>query len=161
SKRPGIQSNFLTGTRLGVRNLAPKHVGRKEYLMEMPVIFKGESLTRLAQGAAVGAVATMIIGFNWGGWVLGKTAENNATMLVNTALVKAYGPVCIERFKQQPNVEAKWAELTKVDTWRRESYIKDSGFATPPGSALPNAAIADACADALSKIISMQTPAAK
>ncbi|MGC2013805.1 MAG: hypothetical protein WA693_22505 [Pseudolabrys sp.] len=146
---------------MGVRNLAPKHVGRKEYLMEMPVIFKGESLTRLAQGAAVGAVATMIIGFNWGGWVLGKTAENNATMLVNTALVKAYGSVCIERFKQQPNVEAKWAELTKVDTWRRESYIKDSGFATPPGSALPNAAIADACADALSKIISMQTPAAK
>ena len=146
---------------MGVRNLAPKHVGRKEYLMEMPVIFKGESLTRLAQGAAVGAVATMIIGFNWGGWVLGKTAENNATMLVNTALVKAYGPVCIERFKQQPNVEAKWAELTKVDTWRRESYIKDSGFATPPGSTSPNAAIADACADALSKIIAMQTPAAK
>jgi hypothetical protein len=146
---------------MGVRNLAPKHVGRKEYLMEMPVIFKGESLTRLAQGAAVGAVATMIIGFNWGGWVLGKTAENNATMLVNTALVKAYGPVCIERFKQQPNVEAKWAELTKVDTWRRENYIKDSGFATPPGSTSPNAAIADACADALSKIIAMQTPAAK
>jgi hypothetical protein len=110
---------------------------------------------------AVGAVATMIIGFNWGGWVLGKTAENNATMLVNTALVKAYGPVCIERFKQQPNVEAKWAELTKVDTWRRESYIKESGFATPPGSTSPNAAVADACADALSKIISMQTPTAK
>ena len=146
---------------MGVRNLAPKHVGRKEYLMEMPAIFKGESLTRLAQGAAVGAVATMIIGFNWGGWVLGKTAENNATMLVNTALVKAYGPVCIEKFKHQPNVEAKWAELTKVDTWRRESYIKESGFATPPGSTSPNAAVADACADALSKIISMQTPIAK
>ena len=146
---------------MGVRNLAPKHVGRKEYLMEMPAIFKGESLTRLAQGAAVGAVATMIIGFNWGGWVLGKTAENNATMLVNTALVKAYGPVCIERFKQQPNVEAKWVELTKVDTWRRESYIKESGFATPPGSTSPNAAVADACADALSKIISIQTPVAK
>ena len=146
---------------MGVRNLAPKHVGRKEYLMEMPAIFKGESLTRLAQGAAVGAVATIIIGFNWGGWVLGKTAENNAALLVNTALVKAYGPVCIEEFKQQPNVEAKWVELTKVDTWRRESYIKESGFATPPGSTLPNAAVADACADALSKIISIQTPVAK
>ena len=129
--------------------------------MEMPAMFKGESLTRLAQGAAVGAVATVIIGFNWGGWVLGKTAENKATMLVNAALVQAYGPVCIERFKHQPNVEAKWVELTKVDTWRRENYIKESGFATPPGSALPNAAIADACAGALSKIISMQTPAAK
>jgi hypothetical protein len=129
--------------------------------MEMPAIFKVESLKRLAQGAAVGAVATIIIGFNWGGWVLGKTAENNATTLVNAALVKAYGPVCIERFKLQPNVDAKWAELTKVDTWRRDAYIKESGFATPPGSTSPNAAVADACADALSKIIAMQTPAAK
>jgi hypothetical protein len=48
--------------------------------MEMPAMFKGESLTRLAQGAAVGAVATMIIGFNWGGWVLGKTAETQRSL---------------------------------------------------------------------------------
>ena len=129
--------------------------------MQLPKLFQGESLTRLAQGAAFGAVATMIIGFNWGGWVLGKTAEKNVTTLVNAALVQAYGPVCIERFKQQPNVEAKWAELTKVDTWRRENYIKESGFATPPGSTSPNSAVADACAAALSKIISRQIPVAK
>ena len=49
-------------------------------------------------------------------------------------------------------MEAKWVELTKVDTWRRESYIKESGFATPPGATSPNLAVADACADALSKI---------
>ena len=127
--------------------------------MEMPAIFKGESLTRLGQGVFVGAVATMIIGFSWGGWVRGITAENNAALRVNTALVQAYGPVCIERFKHQANVEAKWVELTKIDTWRRDDYIKESGFATPPGSTSPNLAIADACADALSKIIAMQTPA--
>ena len=146
---------------MGVRNLAPKHVGRKEHFMEMPAILKGESLTRLAQGAFVGAAATLIIGFSWGGWVTGKTADSNATVLVNAALVQAYGPVCIERFKHQPNVEAKWVELTKVDTWRRDSYIKESGFATPPGAAAPNSAVADACAEALSKVIAMQTPAAK
>jgi len=161
SKRPGFQSNLSAGTHMGVRNLAPKHVGRKEYHMELPAIFKGESLTRLAQGAFVGAVATMIVGFYWGGWVLGSKAENNAAMRVNTALVQAYGPVCIERFKHQPNVEAKWVELTKVDTWRRDDYIKESGFATPPGSTSPNLAVADACADALSKIIAIQTPVAK
>jgi len=124
-------------------------------------MFKGESLMRLAQGASVGAIATMIIGFNWGGWVLGKTAENDAALRVNTALVQAYGPVCIERFKHQPNVEAKWVELTKIDAWRRDVYIKESGFATPPGSTSPNSGVADACAEALSKVISMQTPAAK
>ena len=129
--------------------------------MQLPKFFQGDSLTRLAQGAAVGAVATMIIGFYWGGWVLGKTAEKNATTLVNAALVKAYGPVCIERFKLQPNVDAKWAELTKIDTWRRDAYIKESGFATPPGSTSPNSAVADACAAALSKIISRQIPVAK
>jgi hypothetical protein len=58
-------------------------------------------------------------------------------------------------------VEAKWVELTNVDTWRRESYIKETGFATPPGSTSPNPAVADACADALSKIIAMQAPAGK
>jgi hypothetical protein len=55
-----------------VRNLAPKHVGRKEYLLEMPAMFKGESLALLAQGASVGAVATMIIGFNWADGSSGK-----------------------------------------------------------------------------------------
>ena len=129
--------------------------------MEMPAMFKGESLMRLAQGASVGAIATMIIGFNWGGWVLGKTAENDAALRVNSALVQAYGPVCIERFKQQPNAEAKWVELTKIDAWRRDVYIKESGFATPPGSTSPNSAVADACATALTKVISMQTPVAK
>ena len=35
--------------------------------MQVPSILQGKSLMRLLQGAAVGAVATMIIGFNWGG----------------------------------------------------------------------------------------------
>ena len=30
ASRPGLQSNLSTGTHLGVRNLAPKHLGRKE-----------------------------------------------------------------------------------------------------------------------------------
>ena len=127
--------------------------------MEIPSMFHGESLKRLAQGAAVGAIAAMVIGFNWGGWVLGGTAEDNATRRVNAALVQVYAPVCVERFQNQVNVEAKWTELTKIDSWRRDDYIKQTGFATPPGSESPNARIADACATALTKIIAMQTPA--
>ncbi len=125
--------------------------------MELPAMLKGESLKRLALGAFAGFLATVVIGFNWGGWTLGSTADRR----VNTALVQVYAPVCVERFEQQANIEVKWAELTKVDSWRRDDYIKESGFATPPGSTSPNARIADACADALSKIIAMQTPAAK
>ncbi len=38
SKRPGFQSNLSDGTHMGVRNLAAKHVGRKECLMEVPAM---------------------------------------------------------------------------------------------------------------------------
>jgi len=129
--------------------------------MQVPSMFQGESLKRLLQGAAAGAVATIVVGFYWGGWVLGSKAEENATQRVNAALVQVYSPICVERFQHQANIEAKWAELAKVDSWRRDDYIQDSGFATPPGSTIPIKAIADACAEALSKIIAMQKPAAK
>ena len=39
--------------------------------MEVPSILQGHSLKRLLQGAAAGAVATMIVGSNSGGWTLG------------------------------------------------------------------------------------------
>ena len=129
--------------------------------MELPAMFKGDSLVRLAQGAIGGFIATVVIGFSWGGWVLGSKAEDNATQRVNAALVQVYAPVCVERFQHQANIEAKWAELAKIDTWRRDDYIKESGFATPPGSTSPIKAIADACSEALSKIISMQKPVTK
>ena len=44
--------------------------------MQVPSILQGESRTRLLQGIAIGAVASMIIGFSFGGWVTGATANN-------------------------------------------------------------------------------------
>jgi hypothetical protein len=35
--------------------------------MQVPSILQGESRTRLIQGMVIGAVASMIIGFSWGG----------------------------------------------------------------------------------------------
>ena len=34
--------------------------------MQVPSILQGESLKRLLQGAAVGAIATIFVGFSWG-----------------------------------------------------------------------------------------------
>ena len=44
--------------------------------------YQGESLKRLLQGAALGAFATLGIGFSWGGFMLGSTAK---TLADNTA----------------------------------------------------------------------------
>jgi len=46
--------------------------------MQVRSMLQGESLKRLQQGAAAGAVATMIVGFSWGGGSLGSTADKTA-----------------------------------------------------------------------------------
>ncbi len=44
--------------------------------------YQGDSLKRLLQGVAVGVVATLAVGFGWGGWMLGSSAK---TLADNTA----------------------------------------------------------------------------
>ena len=43
--------------------------------MQVPSILQGDSLKRLLQGAFIGFLATVVIGFGWGGWTLGSTAK--------------------------------------------------------------------------------------
>jgi len=50
--------------------------------MNLPPILKGDSLTRLMQGAAGGAVVAMIVGFTWGGWTLQSKAQKLADQKV-------------------------------------------------------------------------------
>jgi hypothetical protein len=123
--------------------------------VQLPAILQGESLKRLLQGAAVGAIATMIIGFSWGGWTLGSTAKKLATDETRSAIVTIAAPACAEHFANKANDE-KWAEYQKVDTWRRDTYIKEAGYATMTGLAndySTSSAIADACVKALNKLL--------
>jgi hypothetical protein len=112
--------------------------------MQLPSILQGESLTRLLQGAALGAIATMIVGFNWGGWSLGSTTDKVARERSESAVVAALAPVCADKFRALPDAEAKRAALLKVDSWkRRDEFPKE--FVTLPGDSYPNSALVDAC----------------
>jgi hypothetical protein len=57
--------------------------------MQVPSMLEGESLKRLLQGAAAGAVATIFVGFYWGGWSLGSTADKTAKERSELAVVAA------------------------------------------------------------------------
>ena len=57
--------------------------------MQNPAWYQGESLKRLLQGAAVGVVATLGIGFGWGGWMLASTAKTLADNTASSAVVAA------------------------------------------------------------------------
>jgi hypothetical protein len=120
--------------------------------MELPQILQGESLTRLLQGAVVGFLATVIIGFNWGGWTLESTAKQMAEKSANTALVAALAPMCADKFRQAADANLNMTELKKVSSWMQDSYIEKGGWATFPGITSPERGVAQACADLLTAL---------
>jgi hypothetical protein len=75
--------------------------------MQVPSILQGETLKRLLQGAAVGSVATIVVGFYWGGWSLGSTTEKIAKERSQLAVVAALAPVCADKFRTLADAEAK------------------------------------------------------
>ena len=112
--------------------------------MQVPSILQGESLKCLLQGAAAGALATMIVGFYWGGWSLARTADKMAKERSELAVVAALAPVCADRFRALPDAKAKQVALSKVDSWkRRDEFPKE--FVTLPGESYPSSALVDAC----------------
>src|SRR4029453_8979173 len=123
---------------------------RKVKVMELPSILQGPSLTRLLQGAAAGAVVTLIVGFNWGGWMLESTAKQITEKSAKAAVVAVLAPICVDKFQHTAAASANLIELKKVSSWQQGSFIEKGGWATLPGSDSANSAVAEACANMLS-----------
>jgi hypothetical protein len=104
-----------------------------------------------AWGVVVGAVATMIVGFSWMGWVLGGTADRMALERADAAVVVALTPSCVSRFMHQPNAVVKLKELQATDSWKQREFIEAGGWATASGEKAPNSSVANACAEQLVK----------
>ena len=101
--------------------------------MEMPEMLQGELLKRLLQGAAVGAVATMIIGFNWGGWMLGGTARVLAFAAAYSAVVAAIAPTA-RSIPAQRGCCHQLGGAEKTSSWKQSTFVEKGGWAVMPGS---------------------------
>ena len=102
-------------------------------------------------GAVIGAAVISIFGFSIFGWTLGDTAERMARERAQIALVEALAPICVEKFRQQPDAPVKLKEFAKAMTWDQRSIIEKGGWATMPGTDAPNSAVATACAERLGR----------
>jgi hypothetical protein len=100
-------------------------------------------------GAAVGAVALAIVGFAWGGWVTGGTAEKMASELGRLEVVAALVPICVEQSKQDPQASETLVELKKANSYQRSDMLMKTGWATMPGSSDPDRYVAKACMEQL------------
>jgi len=120
--------------------------------MTLPPILQGESLIRLLQGAAGGALIAVVLGFGWGGWQLQSKSLKLTTESVNSALVAALAPICADKFEHAAGAKATLIALKATDSWKQDTFLVDGGWATFPGNDLPNRNVAEACAKILSAL---------
>jgi hypothetical protein len=113
---------------------------------------QGESLTRLSQGVAVGVVATLIVGFGWGGWMLGSSAKTLADNTANTAVTAAIAPICVEQFQHSADAAANLTALKKVSTWEQAAFVEKGGWAVMPGSKTVDEGVPQACGALLNSL---------
>ena len=56
----------------------------------------GDSLKRLLQGAVVGALVMVIVGFAWGGWKLGSTPEKGTKERAGPTVAAPLPPTSVD-----------------------------------------------------------------
>ncbi len=105
----------------------------------------------------VGVIATLIIGFTWGGWVTGGTSQELAETAVEETRAELVAVVCVERFMRAETASVQLAALAEVDSWERDDLIADGGWATLAGMEGPVDDAADLCAE---RLMEMQNSAA-
>jgi hypothetical protein len=102
-------------------------------------------------------VLTMIVGFTWGGWVTGGSAEQMAATAREDGRAELAAAVCVEKFLGAPDAAIKLAELKEQSQWQRDGYIEEGGWVTLVGLEEPVEGAADVCAEQLAE---MELPAA-
>jgi hypothetical protein len=96
-------------------------------------------------GAIGGAVAAIIIGFSWGGWVTGRTAGTMATTSAQDATVLALTPLCVAKAEQQPE---QIALLKQGSSWSRGDFVIKAGWVANVNEKY-RSAVASACGSTL------------
>ncbi len=107
------------------------------------------SKTVLFWACAGAAIAVMVVGFGWGGWVTGGTADRMATQAASAARADLAAQICVNRFTNSPNAAANLVSLKATDSWKQHEIIEKGGWVTIPGTDQPVADASSLCADRL------------
>ena len=82
---------------------------------------------------AIGSsIITMIIGFNWGGWVRGSTSLDMGQKMAQEAVIDRLAPICVSQFNNDPQREKNYLTLKDLNSWERDNFIEKQGWAIIP-----------------------------
>jgi hypothetical protein len=79
--------------------------------------------------SCVGAVvATLVMGFTWGGWMTASSARKAISQASYDARAEMVAAICVKRFGGSPDHVANLAALKGTDTWKRDEFIVKGGW---------------------------------
>jgi hypothetical protein len=108
------------------------------------------SKTMLVWACVAAVIATIVIGFNWGGWVTGGTSQKMAATASDTARGDLASAICVERFNAAPDAAAKLVEFKAItDSYKKRQFVEAGGWATMPGQTTPDKLGVQGCTTAL------------
>jgi hypothetical protein len=97
--------------------------------------------------SCIGAIAlTLLVGFQWGGWMTANGATSMATKVSNLAVVDRLASICVAQFNLDPASKDKLVAMKALPSYKQATYVTDQKWATMPGEETPTAQVADACA---------------
>jgi hypothetical protein len=102
-------------------------------------------------------LATVILGFTWGGWVTGGTAEEMAATARDDGRAQLAASVCVDKFLAASDAAVTLARLKEESQWQRDDFIEKGGWVTLAGIEEPVDGAAGLCAEHLAE---MELPAA-
>jgi hypothetical protein len=96
-------------------------------------------------------VATMIVGFSWGGWVTGGTAQEMAEDAAEQGRAEVAAAICVDKFMQAADAGVQLTSLKEIsNSWGREDFVEDGGWAMIGDQEYNDAA--ELCAEQLMKM---------
>ena len=102
--------------------------------------------------SCVGSViVALIVGFTWGGWVTGGTAQEMAEEALEEGQAQVAAAVCVDRFMAAADARTQLASLREIDSsWQQENFVEEGGWVTIAGEEYDDAS--EFCADRLLEV---------
>ena len=88
------------------------------------------SKTVLFWACAGSVIAATVVGFSWGGWVTGGSAQEMAENSAAQARQELAAVVCVDRFMAAPDSGVQLTALQEITTSRAQGkFVEDGGWA--------------------------------
>lgn len=95
-------------------------------------------------------VATIAVGFFWGGWVTGGTAQQMASNAAADSRAELAAVICADRFMSLADAQAQLTEFHEISSsFQKRQFVERGGWAVMPDRDAVSRRAADLCAEKL------------